>query len=139
MNRAIALVIAALFVAAPSFVSAQTTAFVGGRILDGRGKVIERGTIVVRDGKIIAVGPVDSTTVPQGATRVDTAGATVMPGLINAHGHLTSANGMRADPNGASRDNLVRQLTTYGRYGVTTVFSLGEDQDVAAGVLALRN
>ena len=129
----------ALLVAAPSLVDAQTTAFVGGRILDGRGKVIERGTIIVRDGKIVAVGPADSTTVPPGATRVDAAGATIMPGLINAHGHLTSANGMRTDPNGGSRDNLLRQLTTYARYGVTTVFSLGEDQDVAAGVLALRN
>jgi imidazolonepropionase-like amidohydrolase len=70
---------------------------------------------------------------------VDVKGATIMPGLINAHGHLTSAIGMRADPNGSSRENLVRQLMTYARYGVTTVYSLGEDQDVAANVLQLRN
>jgi imidazolonepropionase-like amidohydrolase len=128
-----------MLVAVPALLEAQTTALVGARILDGRGGVIDRGTVVMRDGKIVAVGPVASTTVPQGAQRIDVAGATVMPGLINAHGHLTSAKGMRPDPNGASRENLVRQLGTYARYGVTTVFSLGEDQDVAGNVLALRN
>jgi imidazolonepropionase-like amidohydrolase len=46
---------------------------------------------------------------------------------------------MRPDPNGHTRENLVRQLGTYARYGITTVFSLGEDQDVAANVLQLRN
>ena len=34
--------------------AAQTTAFVGARVIDGRGKVIDRGTIIVRDGKIVA-------------------------------------------------------------------------------------
>jgi imidazolonepropionase-like amidohydrolase len=63
-------------------------------------------------------------------------GATIMPGLINAHGHLTGANGMRNDPNGYTRDNLLRQLRTYANYGVTTVFSLGDDQEAA---FELRN
>ena len=129
----------AVLLALPFSAHAQTTAFVGARILDGRGKVIDGGTIVIRDGKILAAGPAASTTVPQDAQRVDVTGATIIPGLINAHGHLTSAVGMRTDPNGASRENLVRQLMTYARYGVTTVFSLGEDADVAENVLQLRN
>jgi imidazolonepropionase-like amidohydrolase len=128
-----------LALALSSAAAAQTTAFVGGRIIDGRGGVIEQGTVVIRDGKIVAVGPVSSTAVPGDAKRVDTKGATIMPGLINAHGHLTSAIGMRNDPTGPTRENLVRQLNTYARYGVTTVFSLGEDADVAATVLQLRN
>jgi imidazolonepropionase-like amidohydrolase len=126
------------FMVASTGAEAQTTAFVGARIIDGRGAVIERGTLVIRDGKVVAVGAA-STPVPQGAERVDLAGATIIPGLINAHGHLTSAVGMRSDPNGHSRDNLIRQLTTYARYGISTVFSLGEDQDVADNVLQLRN
>ena len=116
--------------------SAQTTALVGARVIDGRGQVIDRAAIVVRDGKIVAVGPVASTTVPAGAERVDVAGATIMPGIVNAHGHLTGANGMRNDPNGYTRENLVRQLETYARYGITTVFSLGDDQEAA---FQLRN
>jgi imidazolonepropionase-like amidohydrolase len=137
MKRTVLLLVA--FAVVPTLLQAQTTALVGARILDGRGGVIDRGTIVIRDGKIVAAGPVATTTVPQGAARVDVAGATIIPGLINAHGHLTSARGMRADPNGQSRENLLHQLTTYARYGVTTVYSLGEDQDVAQTVLALRN
>jgi imidazolonepropionase-like amidohydrolase len=123
----------------PAIASAQVTALVGGRIIDGRGGVIERGTVVMRDGKILAVGAADAISVPADAQRIDAAGATILPGLINAHGHLTSAIGMRSDPTGANRENLVRQLDTYARYGITTVFSLGEDPDVAPQVLALRN
>ena len=116
---------------APSIALAQTTALVGARVIDGKGSVIDRATIVVREGKIVAVGAAASTPVPDGAQRVDLAGATVIPGLINAHGHLTAANGMRNDPAGYTRDGLLRQLKTYAQYGVTTVFSLGDDQEAA--------
>jgi imidazolonepropionase-like amidohydrolase len=133
------LVLLAVLCATPSVTLAQTTALVGGRIFDGRGAVIENGTLIMRDGKIVAVGPAASTPVPQGAERVDASGTTIIPGLINAHGHLTSAIGMRADPKGATRENVMRQLKTYAQYGVTTVFSLGEDLDVAEPVLQLRN
>ena len=50
---------------------AQVTAFVNGRVIDGIGKVIEQGTVVVRDGKIAEVGPAASVRVPDGATRVE--------------------------------------------------------------------
>lgn len=116
--------------------SAQTTAFVGGRIIDGTGKVIENGTVVIAGNTITAVGPA-STAVPAGATRVDVKGKTLLPGLINAHGHVGNTVGLRADPqNGHSRENLTRQLRTYAQYGVTTVFSLGDDQETS---FALRD
>ena len=121
----------ALTLALAATAAAQTTALVGARIIDGHGGVIERGTIVVRDGKIATVGPVASTLVPEAAERLDVSGATIMPGLVNAHGHLTSAVGMRNDPNGGSRENQLRQLKTYARYGVTTVFSLGDESEAA--------
>ncbi|MGQ0735275.1 MAG: amidohydrolase family protein [Acidobacteriota bacterium] len=120
--------------AAPAL--AQTTALVGARIIDGRGQVIDRGVIVVRDGKIVAAGPVAGTTVPAAAQRIDMTGLTIMPGLINAHGHLTSANGMRNDPNGYTRENLLRQLKLYASYGVTSVFSLGDDQEASFQIRA---
>ena len=123
--------IATAIVALAATAAAQTVAFVGARVIDGRGGVIERGTIIVRDGKIVAVGPVAGTNVPAGAERIDGAGTTIMPGLINAHGHLTAAVGMRNVENGYTRENLVRQLKTYAQYGVTTVFSLGDDQEAA--------
>lgn len=108
---------------------AQTTAFVGGRVIDGTGKVIDNGVVVITGNKITAVGP-STTTVPAGATRVDVKGKTVMPGLINAHGHVAGTVGLRTDDaTGWTRDNLTRQLKTYAQYGVTTVFSLGDDRE----------
>ncbi|MDQ3440232.1 MAG: hypothetical protein M3478_07770, partial [Planctomycetota bacterium] len=108
--------------------AAQTTALVGARVIDGRGQVIESGTIIVTNGRITSVGPAASTAVPPGAQRVESAGLTIMPGLVNAHGHLTGAVGMRNDRDGYTRENLLRQLETYAGYGITTVFSLGDDQ-----------
>ena len=116
--------------ALPGAVSAQITAFVGGRVIDGTGKVIDRGTVVITGARITAVGPA-STPVPAGAARVDLTGKTILPGLINAHGHVPATTGLRTDPASYTRDNLLRQLRTYAMYGVTTVFSLGDDQ--AAG------
>jgi len=115
----------------PIQADAQVTAFVGGRVIDGTGKVIERGTVVVRDGRISQVGPTGTVTVPEGATRVDVSGKTVMPGLVNAHGHVAATSGLRSSPEFYTRDNLIRQLKTYAQYGITSVFSLGDDQAAA--------
>ena len=110
------------------------TALTGVRIIDGTGRApIENGTIVIRDGKIVAAGA--GVQVPTGATRVDLAGKTVMPGMINAHGHvqhLTKTMPMR--------DDLTRRLRTYAAYGVTTVVSLGQTSiEEQAAVIALRD
>ena len=111
-----------------SAANAQTTAFVGGRVIDGTGKVIDNGVVIVTANKITAVGPA-STTVPAGAARVDVKGKTLLPGLINAHGHVAGTVGLRSDDAaGWTRENLTRQLRTYAQYGVTTVFSLGDDR-----------
>ena len=114
---------------------AQVTAFVDGRVIDGAGHVIERGTVVVRDGVIEEVGPAASVRVPPGATRIDLRGKTLMPGLVNAHGHLAPVDGLKTGPEYYTRDNLLKQLRAYAAYGVTTVFSLGDDQ---AEAFALR-
>jgi imidazolonepropionase-like amidohydrolase len=129
-------IVGTMLLALPAAASAQTSALVGARVIDGAGGVIDRGTVIVRDGRIVAVGPAASTQVPAGATRIDLAGKTVMPGLINAHGHVGNTVGLRTDPMGHSRENLVRQLRTYAQYGVTTVYSLGDDQEAG---FALRD
>lgn len=115
-----------VFSSAP-LASAQVTAFVGGRLIDGTGSVIENGTLVIDGGRIVAAGPA-STAAPAGATRVDVRGKTLLPGLVNAHGHVAATTGLRSDPAAYTRENLTRQLKTYAQYGVTTVFSLGDDQ-----------
>jgi imidazolonepropionase-like amidohydrolase len=56
----------------------------------------------------------------------------VIPGLVNAHGHVGNTVGM--EQGHYSAENVTRDLRTYAAYGITTVFSLGDDQ--AAGIAA---
>ena len=111
-------------------------AFAGARIIDGAGSTIDDGVLVVRDGRVAAIGSADAVSVPPDAERVDVTGRTIMPGLINAHGHVGATRGLESNPDLYTRDNLLRQLGLYARYGVTTVFSLGGDDQAG---LALRD
>ncbi|MGP4112039.1 amidohydrolase [Streptomyces sp. 4N509B] len=75
------------------------------------GEPIERGTVLVTGGQIAAVGPDDEVAVPEGVRTVDAAGRWVLPGFVEAHGHLgvhEEAEGWAGqdtnemtDPNGA--------------------------------------
>jgi imidazolonepropionase-like amidohydrolase len=90
-----------------------TRAFTGLTLIDGTDRQpVANATILVRDGRIVAAGPSSTMTVPAGAERIALDGKTVIPGLINAHGHVVEP----------------RDLRTYAAYGVTTVFSLGGEQ-----------
>ena len=71
---------------------AQNLAIVNARIVDGKGGVIERGSVVVRDGKIVSVGAGTPASVA-GAQRIDAQGRTLMPGFIDAHRHIVQGNG----------------------------------------------
>jgi imidazolonepropionase-like amidohydrolase len=107
-------------------VAAGTKAFVGARIFDGTGKaVIDKGTIVVLDGRIAAVGPSDKVKAPKGAQTIDVSGKTITPGLINAHGHISDVEGKGT---GATEEGVASQLGVFARYGITTVFSLGGEE-----------
>jgi hypothetical protein len=55
-------------------------------------RVLANQTVVVRDGRIVAVGPASSTQVPAGATRVDGRGQYLMPGIAEMHGHIPGPN-----------------------------------------------
>jgi len=73
-----------------SSVYAQNLTITNARILDGTGRVIERGAVVVRDGKIASV----SATAPATTTgrTINANGKTVMPGLIDAHRHIVTGD-----------------------------------------------
>ena len=83
-------------------------AFVGARIIDGTiANPIEDGVVVITDGRIRTVGPRSAVTVPDGAQIIDVAGKTIMPGLINAHGHVGGTLGLEGGH--YNTDNLLRQ------------------------------
>ena len=98
---------------------AGVQAFVGATIIDGRGSAaVAGGVILARDGIIEAVGPGAGVEVPAGAEIIDLEGRWIVPGFINAHGHVSG------DLTAARS-----QLEQYAYYGVTTVVSLGEEPE----------
>jgi len=74
----------------------EVTVIRTGRLIDtDAGRVLEGQTVVVRDGLIAEVGPAPQ--VPSGAKMIDLSGYTVLPGLMDAHTHLT-INAQQQDP-----------------------------------------
>ncbi|MFI6323511.1 amidohydrolase family protein [Nonomuraea sp. NPDC050556] len=62
------------------------TAITGGYVVPVASPPIDGGTVLVRDGKIVAVGA--GLAVPSDATVVDARGTWVLPGFVEAHGHM---------------------------------------------------
>ncbi len=92
-------------------------ALVGARVVtlgEGTGEaIIENGTIVVEGNRIAAVGPSRSIRVPEGARRIDAAGKTVIPGIVDVHAHVGSEDdGILGEQSWPLVANLA--------YGVTT-------------------
>jgi Amidohydrolase family len=94
--------------------SGQTVVFDNVNVIPmDRERVLDRQTVVVRDGLIARIGPAGSVNAPAGATRVDGSGKFLMPGLAEMHGHLTASY----LPETAKADILYLYLAN----GVTTV------------------
>jgi imidazolonepropionase-like amidohydrolase len=110
--------------------SAGLRAFVGAQVVGiGDAQTIENATILVRDGRIEAIGPASSVRAPADARVIDLAGTFVVPGLISAHAHVSDVNGLQ--PRASTLENTLRQLGVFARYGITTVWSLGGEQTPA--------
>jgi imidazolonepropionase-like amidohydrolase len=128
MNRTILGALSAAFALAlggPAAQSPPVTAFTGVRLIDGTDRPpVDNATLIVRDGRIVSADA--NARVPAGARTVSLAGKTMMPGLVNAHGHVGDTVGLQGG--GYSADNVMRDLRLYAAYGVTTVVSLGGDQ-----------
>ena len=112
---------------------APALAIVGATVIDGSGaEPMPDAAVVVRGGRIETVGPAGEVDVPADAEVVDAAGKYVIPGLINAHGHVGATLGLEAGH--YSRGNILRHLELYASYGVTTVVSLGGDEPAGVEV-----
>ena len=120
-----------LALAAGAVVAAQSptvTVFENARVIISAGRpAIERGTLVVQSGKVIAAGERGSVKVPANASRVDLTGKTVMPAMVNAHIHLGFQRGGTFAAESYTRDNILEQLNRYAAAGVAAVLSLGTD------------
>ncbi len=107
------------------------------RLIDGSGRPpIENASLTVRDGKIVAIATGNNAKAPAGARVLDYSSKTVMPGLINAHGHLALVCGAQNSATCYTNDNVIAELRQYERYGVTSMLSLGVNRDLIYEVRA---
>ena len=102
------------------------------RVIDGTGRApMEDATITVRGGRIVSIARQGyAPKLQPGAKLVDGTGDTVIPGLINAHGHLAQVDGTKNSPDYYTREHVLDELRLYERYGVTTMLALGLNKDL---------
>ncbi|RAK50765.1 amidohydrolase family protein [Phenylobacterium deserti] len=114
-----------------SAAQAETTVLKNFTLIDGTGAApAPNSGLIIQDGRITWVGPAASLRAPAGASTVDLSGKYVMPGLIDLHVHLGNVVGVVQNKNNFTRENVEKDLTTFAKYGVTTVQSMGTDGDL---------
>lgn len=123
-------------------VPSSVVALIGARIVtmsEDDGGVIEDGIVVVSGNRISAVGSSADVVVPDGAFRVDVAGKTIIPGLIDAHAHGSSGVGIIPEQNWMSYATLAFGVTTVHdpSNDATEIFAAAEMQRTGA-ILAPR-
>lgn len=89
---AVALAVLVLVHGQPS-PAGETLAFIGGTVLPVSSAEISAGTVIVKDGRIVAVGPAATTPVPDDAERIDVTGKVIIPGLVDTHSHIGGGSG----------------------------------------------
>lgn len=109
----------ALLAAITLHAQSTATVFEGGRVIVGDGRVIENASVVVEGGRITQVGA--TVKAPAGATRVNLAGKTLMPAIVDAHVHTST-----------TAAELETDLRRRAYYGVGAALSLGLDGTDAA-------
>ncbi len=113
-----------------------TVAIVGGYVVPVTSDPVDGGTVLIRDGKIIAIG--SDVAVPDGARVIDATGGWVLPGFIEAHGHV----GVSEEGEGwagSDTNELTEPVTAHVRaLDAINPADLGFRDAVGGGVLAVN-
>ncbi len=116
--------------------TATMVAITGGRVVPITGQEIAGGTVLIRDGKIAEVGP--SVAIPDGARVVEAAGSWVLPGFIEAHGHVGTseeAEGWAGQDTNEMTDPVTAQVRAIDAINPA---DLGFRDAISGGVLAVN-
>src|SRR6202049_3800635 len=122
MKRYTLAILGCLTLGVPASLSAQDLTITNARIVAANGTLIERGSIVVRAGKIVSVAPAEPP--PASGRTIDARGMTAMPGFIDGHRHLNTGPSEKA------------QMQALLEAGYTTILSGGGP---AEGNITLRD
>src|SRR3954470_15979837 len=125
-------IVSALVVAgvAASAAHGQNVVISNARIIVGDGQVIEKGSVVVKDGKIASVAAGAPSGAASGSVKINGAGKTVMAGFIDVHRHL-----IYGPPDKYFQEQAADRMRELLEAGFTTVQSGGDDN---AGVAELK-
>lgn len=96
--------------------------------VDG-GRLIEKATVVIRGERIIAAGATADVRVPADASRIDLPATTLMPGLIDAHVHLTLGGDAAAN----AQATLAAGFTTVQDLGAAAYANVALRDAISAG------
>lgn len=107
----------------------------GGRIITMKGdEVIEEGTVLIENNKIISVGKVEDISIPSSAKVIDVTGKTIMPGMVDVHAHLrTSPDGISPQQDWSYLANLSFGITTSHDPSSNTEMVFSQSEMLKAG------
>ena len=149
MRQLFLLLLVFLFAECPSLIRAQTKALRFGKVIDGRGRTLTNAVILIKADRIVAVGPEKDVVIPATAEILDLRAYTAIPGLIDAHTHMTfywdkALGNTPWQQQGTlgpavtvflAQENARKALET----GVTTVRDLGSSDNMDLEMRALIN
>lgn len=127
---------------APKLAADEQILLTGMTLLDGLGRRIERGRVLIKGGRIVEIGP-EGGSVPEGVPVTDLSGLYMIPGLIDSHVHLGSSGGGSVSSAEYAPPRFLHDLEVYLATGITSFVSMTdhvEDLDalrraVAAGAM----
>ena len=134
MQGRIAALSFALCLSLATIATAQNLVISNARIIVGPGQTIERGAVVISDGRIASVTAGNAPVTPRGATVINATGMTVIAGYIDDHRHILQARGPEAVAT-FMKEQAATRMRELLEAGFTTVQSGGDDN---AGILELK-
>ena len=119
----------------PTDIPSGKIAFSGARVITMNGdEVIENGVVIVERNRITAIGTSNDVTIPDDATEIDASGKTIIPGMVDTHGHAWHfSNFIPPQQNWPYYANLAFGVTTMHDPSATTEVVFGQSELVKAG------
>ena len=123
-------------------IASGTLAITGAKVVTMAGSdggIVEGATVLIRDGRIVQVGPSASVDIPRGTPTIDAAGKTIVPGFVDAHAHGAYADGeLVPQQNWSLIQNLALGTTTIHDPSSNTSFFVAEDMQRTGRLLGPR-
>lgn len=114
----------------------ESLAVAGGRLLTPF-RDLPQGVVLIRDGRIDAVGSMESVNIPPGTTVLDASGGSIVPGFVDIHVH----GGAGADFSDATLDAIDAACAFHARGGTTSLLATlrtAPVDDIVRGLAVLR-